>query len=144
MESDTKHKSEVIFRGLLVLCLFETVFSFGRMIVGKEWPKKAVEYNEWFTSQDIGYIEILGFACAGLGELIAIISVIGMFYYYSKARYSFIAAIILFLLSALVIKAPVLIDNIDSVSTGLSSISSGIVLAMSFLQPVREKFERNS
>jgi hypothetical protein len=143
MEDMMSNKFEMLFRVALILCPFGTALTFSRMILGINLPEEAIRYNEWFSSHQMNNADIFGFICTVLADIFVIISIIGMFLYFSKARYLFIAALILYLVSALLVPRPVLIDNIDSASTYISSIVAGVVLAMSFLSPIREKFETN-
>lgn len=130
-----------IFRGIILITLTISVLSF---VLGYFYPSNSIlafyeHYNNNYTRGDV---PILVLSLHYTSLLFLVVSVFGMFVFWSPSRLFFILSYLL-VIPGYFIEPPFLYAPISRILYDIGMIGSGVILATMFLEPINSLFNKN-
>jgi len=136
--------TKLLFRIVVAIPIVATLLMW--LIIGSDrtgWPEPALQYLAWYRSSELSAIEFWASRIGMLGIFGTLISSIGVFLFWSPARFVYAAAVSITLCMELHPTTPFLVGTPDAFFGDLVSICLGLVLALMFTQPCSGWFRRD-
>jgi hypothetical protein len=135
--------TKLLFR-IIVLTPAITLLLGMWVILGRanpDWPEPAMQYLAWYRGSSPTAFEFWSARAGLLGLLGIMASSVGVLFFWSPARYSYVAFALLAVIAELP-TTPVLVGLPDMILDNLTKIFLGICLALMFTQPCAAWFAR--
>jgi hypothetical protein len=134
-----------IFRTVLIIHIAAFVLGvFGVFSPVTNWPDHALIYADWYQSQPTSQTDYIINRIAIASLIVMLLSAFFMLFFFSLARYFYIASILVATLTML----PVLYTKFDPVLLGgyttflnqVTAITAGIIMTLIFTEPLASRF----